>query len=156
MSRGHGDKAMSRWEVKQDHPNPWRQVKNEMRCPHPDTNADKCHVQEWHTANATTVLVPFPHHFWWVPQLFLLTSLTGIAYAYRASFRRNPMSSGFNEPDRRTTRHLFTFREFEKTAEKETHGVSFFIKLCLSSPKKYKTMLERTAWPLRSRSNFHG
>ena len=30
------------------------------------------------------------------------------------------------------------FREFEKTAEKETPGMSFFVKLCLSGPKKYK------------------
>ena len=60
----------------------------------------------------------------------------------------------FNEPDKGKTRRLFLFRESEKTAEKETPGGSFFVKLCLSSPKKYKTMLERTARPLRSRSTF--
>ena len=26
---------------------------DEMRCPQPDTNADKCYVQERHTANIT-------------------------------------------------------------------------------------------------------
>ena len=96
----------------------------------------------------------FPHHFWRVPQLFL-TSLMGIAYACGASFRQNPMSSGFNESDKGRTRRLFMFREFEKTAEKETPGVSFFVKLCLSGPKKYKIIPERTARPLRSRSTFH-
>ena len=52
------------------------------------------------------------------------------------------------------TQRLFMFREFEKIAEKETPGVSFFVKLCLSSPKKYKTILERTARPMWSRSTF--
>ena len=33
--------------------------KNEMRYPQPDTNADKCHVQERHTADTTMMLVPF-------------------------------------------------------------------------------------------------
>ena len=97
----------------------------------------------------------FPHHFWRVPQLFLLTSLTRIAYACEASFRRNPVSSGFNESDRGRTRRIFIFREFEKTAEKKTPGGSFFVNLCLPNPKKYKTMLERTARPLRTRSTFH-
>jgi len=87
-------------------------------------------------------------------QLFL-TSLTGIAYACEASFRRNLMSSNFNDPDKGKAQRLFMFREFEKTAEKKTLGGSFFIKLCLASPKKYKTMLERTARSLRSRSTFH-
>ena len=32
---------------------------NEMRHPQPEMNADKCHVQERHTANMTTILVPF-------------------------------------------------------------------------------------------------
>ena len=90
----------------------------------------------------------FPHHFWRVPQLFLMTSLKGIAYACdisppfgrihpsafnesqegetrRTSFRRNPMSSGFNESDKGRTRRLFMFREFEKTAEKKTPQVPF-------------------------------
>ena len=91
-----------------------------MRCPQPDTNADKCHVQERHTADTTIIMVPkfsFPHHFWRVPRLFL-TSLMGIAYACGASFRQNPMSSGFNESEKGGTRCLFMFREFEKTAEK--------------------------------------
>ena len=115
---------------------------NEMRCPQPDTNADKCHVQEWHTADMTMITIPFfPHHFWWVPQLFLITSLKGIAYSCdisppfgrihpsafnesqegetrRTSFRIDPMSSGFNESDKGRTWRLFMFREFEKTAEK--------------------------------------
>ena len=119
----------------------------EMRYPHPDTKADKCHVQERHTADTTMIMVPkflFPHHFWRVPQLFL-TSLMGIAYACGVSFRQNPMSSGFNESDKGRTRRLFMFREFEKTAEKETPGMSFFVKLCLSGPKKYKIIPERTA-----------
>ena len=83
----------------------------------------------------------FPHHFWRVPQLFLITSLKGIAYACdisppfgrihpgafnesqegetrRTSFRLDPMSSGFNESEKGRTRRLFMFREFEKTAEK--------------------------------------
>jgi len=55
------------------------------------------------------------------------------------------MSSNFNEFDKGKTRRLFMFREFEKTTEKKTPGGSFFVNLCLSSPKKYKTMLERTA-----------
>ena len=61
----------------------------------------------------------------------------------------------FNELDKGKTRHLFLFRESEKNAEKETPGGSFFVQLCLSSPKKYKTMLERTARPLQPRSTFH-
>ena len=62
----------------------------------------------------------------------------------------------FNEPDKGKTRRLFSFRESEKTAEKETPGGSFFVQLCLSSPKKYKTVLERTARLLQPRSTFHG
>ena len=96
----------------------------------------------------------FPRHFWRVPQLFL-TSLMGITYAWGVSFRQNSMSSGFNESDKGRTRRLFMFREFEKTAEKETLGMSFFVKLCLSGPKKYKIIPERTARSLRSRSTFH-
>ena len=46
------------------------------------------------------------------------------------------------------------FREFEKGTEKKTPGGSFFINLCLLSLKKYKTILERTAQPLRSRVLF--
>ena len=42
----------------------------------------------------------------------------------------------FNEPDKGGTRLLFLFRESEKKAEKETPGGSFFVQLCLSSPKK--------------------
>ena len=64
-----------------------------------------------------------------------------------ASSQRNPMSLSFNDSDKGRTRRLFMFREFEKTAEKKTPGGHFFVKLCLSSPKKYKTMLERTARP---------
>ena len=104
----------------------------------------------------TTITVPlfsptisgeYPDYFW-------MTSLTGIAYACRASLRRSPMSFSFNESDKGKTRRLFMFREFEKVAEKETPGGRFFVQLCLSSPKKYKTMLERTARSLRSRSSF--
>ena len=62
---------------------------------------------------------------------------------------------GFNEPDKGKTQRLFLFRESEKTAEKKTPGGSFFVQLCLSSPKKYKIMLERTARLVWSRSNFH-
>ena len=72
-----------------------------------------------------------------------------------ASSRRNPMSLSFNESDKGRTRRLFLFREFEKTAEKETPGGCFFVKLCLPSPKKYKMMLERTARSLQPRSTFH-
>ena len=61
----------------------------------------------------------------------------------------------FNEPDKGKTRRLFLFRESEKTAKKETPGGSFFVQLRLSSPKKYKTMLERTARSLQPRSTFH-
>ena len=32
---------------------------DKMRRPQPNTNADKCHVQEQHTANMTTILVTF-------------------------------------------------------------------------------------------------
>ena len=38
-------------------------MKNEMRCPHPDTNANKCHVQERHTADTTIIMVPFSPPF---------------------------------------------------------------------------------------------
>ena len=69
--RGHDDEAKSRWEVKRDHPNPRRQVKNEMRCPQPDTNANKCHVQERHTADTTMMLVPFSPPFMVSTSLFL-------------------------------------------------------------------------------------
>ena len=83
-------------------------------------------------------MVPFfPRHFWRVPQLFL-TSLMGIAYACGVSFRKNPMSSGFSESDKGRTRRPFMFREFEKTAEKETPGVSFFVKLSLELEKSIK------------------
>ena len=51
-----------------------RQVKNEMRCPQPDTNADKCHVQEQHTADDNDDGSIFPHHAWRVP-LYFYTSL---------------------------------------------------------------------------------
>ena len=33
---------------------------DEMRCPQPDTNADKCHVQERHTTNITKTWFHFP------------------------------------------------------------------------------------------------
>ena len=32
---------------------------NEKKIPQPDTNVDKCHVQERHTADTTMILVPF-------------------------------------------------------------------------------------------------
>ena len=38
--------------------------KNEkMRCPKPDTNAEKCHVQERHTTNITKTWLHFPPPF---------------------------------------------------------------------------------------------
>ena len=37
---------------------------DEMRYPQPDTNADKCHVQERHTANITRTGFHSPHHFY--------------------------------------------------------------------------------------------
>ena len=40
-------------------PKPMEASENEMRCPQPDTNADKCHVQERQTADMTMMLVPF-------------------------------------------------------------------------------------------------
>jgi len=90
-----------------------------MRCPHPDMKADKCHVQERHTADTTMIMVPFsPTISGEYPSYFLSTSLTGIAYACEASFRRNPMSSGFHEFDNGRTQRLFMFREFEKTTKK--------------------------------------
>ena len=46
------------------------------------------------------------------------------------------------------------FREFENTAEKETPRVSFFVKLCLPSPKKYKIILERTALSFTTKEYF--
>ena len=46
------------------------------------------------------------------------SEVMGITYACGASFRQNPMSSGFNESNKGRTRRLFMFREFEKTAEK--------------------------------------
>ena len=115
-----------------------------------------CHVQERHTADdddygsfiSPTISGKYPDYFW-------MTSLTGIAYAWKASFRQSPMSFSFNELDKGGARRLFMFREFEKTAEKETPGGCFFVKLFLSSPRKHKTMLERTARSLRPRSTFH-
>ena len=73
---------------------------NEMRCPQPDTNADKCHVQERHTVDTTVIMVPFfPQHFWRVPQLFLEIILKGIAYACDVSFpSRKIHPSTFYEP----------------------------------------------------------
>ena len=58
---------------------------------------------------------------------------------------QNPMSLSFNESDKGRTQRLFMFREFEKTAKKETPGMSFFVNLCLSGSKKYKIIPERTA-----------
>ena len=97
--RGHDDKAKSRWEVKMDYPNPWRQAKNEMRCPQPETNSYKCHVQERHTADTTMILVSFfPHHFWRVP-LYFYTSLKRIPYACHIIFSFGQIkTSTFNEP----------------------------------------------------------
>ena len=46
------------------------------------------------------------------------------------------MSSGFNEPDKGKTRRLFMFREFEKTAEKETPGGVLFRKVVSLEPEK--------------------
>ena len=40
-------------------PKPMEAGEIEMRCPQPDTNADKCHVQERHTVDATIIMVPF-------------------------------------------------------------------------------------------------
>ena len=34
-----------------------------MRNPHPDTNADECHVQERHTADTTIITVSFAPPF---------------------------------------------------------------------------------------------
>ena len=81
-------------------PKPTEASENEMRCPQPDTNADKCHVQERHTTDTAMMLVPFiPRHFWRVPQLFFITSLKGIAYACNIipPFGRIHPST-FNEP----------------------------------------------------------
>ena len=65
-------------------PEPTEASENEVRCSHPDTKAEECHVQERHTADTTydygSKIFFFPRHFWRVPQLFL-TSLMGIAYA---------------------------------------------------------------------------
>jgi len=60
-----------------------------------------------------------------------LASLTGIAYACE-----DPMSSKFNKSDKGRTQRLFMFREFEKTAEKETPGGALFRKVVSCEPKK--------------------
>ena len=79
MTRQWADERSNR--ITQTHGGKW---KNKMRYPHPDTKAEKCHVQERHTADTTydygSKIFFFPRHFWRVPQLFL-TSLMGIAYA---------------------------------------------------------------------------
>jgi len=46
------------------------------------------------------------------------------------------MSSNFNEPDKGKTRCLFTFREFEKTAEKENSRGVLFRKVVSLEPEK--------------------
>ena len=120
---------------KQDYPNPRRPVQNEMRWSHPDTKQRSAMFKSDILSTRQLLQFHFPHHFWRVPRLFL-TSLTGIAYACKASSRRNPMLSNFNESDKGKTRRLFLFRESEKNAEKETPGGCFFVQLCLSGPKK--------------------
>ena len=77
MSRGHGDKAMSRREVKQDNPNPRKEVKNEMRCLHPDMKADKCHIQERHTTDTTIIMVPFSPSFLASTPVIFINKLDG-------------------------------------------------------------------------------
>ena len=128
--------ASEKW----DEISPPRHESREMPC----SRATYCR----HDNNYGSQNFLFPHHFWRVPQLFLITSLKGIAYACdvsppfgrihpsafnesregetrRTSFRRSPMSSGFNESDKGRTQRLFMFREFEKTAEKKTPQVPF-------------------------------
>ena len=93
--------------------------KYEMRYPHPGHESRKvpCSRATYCRHDYGSKIFFSPHHLWQVPQLFL-TSLTGIAYACEASFRRDPMSLGFNELDKGRTRRLSMFREFEKTTEK--------------------------------------
>ena len=123
--------------VKQDEKSPPRHECRRVPC----SIATYCRHDHYYSFIFPTISGRYLDYFWW-------TRLTGIAYAWKASFRRCPMSLSFNEPDKGRTRRLFLFRESEKTAEKKTPGGSFFVKLCLSSPKKYKTMLERTARPI--------
>ena len=49
----------------------WGRQKMRWDCPQPDTNANKCHVQEWHTADMTMMLVPFSPPFLASTSLFL-------------------------------------------------------------------------------------
>ena len=133
---------------KQGNPNPRRlNVKRDEIFPPrhecrlvPCSRATYCRHDNYYSSIFPTISGRYPDYFW-------VTSLTGIAYAWEASFRRCPMTLSFNESDKGRTRRLFLFRESEKSAEKKTPGGSFFIKLCLSIPKKYKTMLERTTRP---------
>ena len=39
-------------------PEPTEASENKVRYPHPDTKAEKCHVQERHTADTTRITVP--------------------------------------------------------------------------------------------------
>lgn len=144
---------MSRWEVKQGHPNPRRQTRWDV------PTQTRMQMSAMFKSDILPTRQPLRFHF--SPTIsgeypsYFLTSLTGIAYACEASFWWHPVSSNFNESDRGRTRRLFMFRESEKTTEKETPGGSFFVKLCLSSPKKYKIMLERTARSTWPRITFH-
>jgi len=70
-----------------------------MRCPHLDTNAAECHVQERHTADTTTIMDPFfPPFLASTPVIF--SKLDGDSICLWASLRRNPMSLSFNASDK--------------------------------------------------------
>jgi len=135
MIRGHGDREMSRWEVKQDTQTHGGKKQDEMSPPRHECRQTPCLRATYcqHDNNCgsfyPTISLEYPGYFW-------MTSLTGITYAWEASFRWNPMSLSFNESDKGITRRLFMFREFEKTAEKETPGVSFFRKVVSLEPEK--------------------
>jgi len=66
--------------------------------------------------------------------------------------RTGPLLSNFNESSIGETRR-FSFLESLKKLKK-TPGFDFFVNLCLPSPKKYKIILERTAWSFTTKEYF--
>ena len=50
---------------------------DEMRCPQPDTNAGKCHIQERHTANIAKTWFHFPLPFLVITPIIFENKLEG-------------------------------------------------------------------------------
>ena len=109
ITQTHGGK----WKAKSDIPTLTRKQRSAM------FKSDILPTRLWlRFLYSPTISGEYPGYFW-------MTSLTGISYAWGASFRRNPMSLIFNESDKGRTRRIFMFREFEKTTKRKLQGCPF-------------------------------